>query len=102
MWDVGIWDAWDVGCSGCGMFGMCYVRDVEELNGIEIDGILNLENLSKTVFIDQECWNMKVVVDVGEFTRNITIKKKSQTFQKPLNVHSVIYATGKNIFLTRT
>ena len=46
------WDAWDVGCSGCGMFGMCYVRDVEELNGIGIVGVLNLENLSKTVFID--------------------------------------------------
>ena len=98
----GIWDAWDVGYLGCGMFGMCYVRDVEELNGIEIDGILKLKNLSKTVFIDQECWDMKVVVDVGEFTRNITIKKKSQTFQKPLNVHPVIYATGKNIFLTST
>ena len=48
----GIWDAWDVGYLGCGMFGMCYVRDVEELNGIEIDGILKLKNLSKTVFID--------------------------------------------------
>ena len=47
-----MWNVWDMGCLGCGMFGMCYVRDVEELNGIEIDGILNLENLSKTVFID--------------------------------------------------
>ena len=28
------------------------VIDKEELHGIEIDGILNLENLSRTVFID--------------------------------------------------
>ena len=28
------------------------VIDEEELHGIEIDGILNLENLSRTVFID--------------------------------------------------
>ena len=23
------WDVWEVGCSGCGMFGMCDVQDVE-------------------------------------------------------------------------
>ena len=28
------------------------VIDEEELHGIEIDGILNLENLSRTVFIN--------------------------------------------------
>ena len=28
------------------------VTDEKELHGIEIDGISNLENLSKTVFID--------------------------------------------------
>ena len=28
------------------------VKDEEELHDIEIDGILNLENLSRTVFID--------------------------------------------------
>ena len=28
------------------------VIDEEELHGIEIDGILNLENLSRTMFID--------------------------------------------------
>ena len=30
------------------------VTDEEELHGIEIDGILNLEILSRTVFIDEE------------------------------------------------
>ena len=64
------------------------VIDEEELHGIEIDGILNLENLSRTVFIDEECWNLKVVVDVGELTRNITIKKNLDVY-KPINVHSV-------------
>ena len=57
------------------------VIDEEELHGIEIDGILNLENLSRTVFIDEECWNLKVVVDVGELTRNITKKKKPDVLQ---------------------
>ena len=39
------------------------VKDEEELDGIEIDGIWNLENLPRTVFIEYECWNLKVVVD---------------------------------------
>ena len=33
------------------------VVDEEELHGIETDGILNLENLSRTVIIDEDCWN---------------------------------------------
>ena len=41
------------------------VIDKEELHGIEIDDILNLlENLSRTLFIDLEYWNVKVVVHV--------------------------------------
>ena len=39
------------------------VKDEEELDGIEIDGIWNLENLPRTVFIEYEYWNLKVVVD---------------------------------------
>ena len=39
------------------------VKDEEELDGIEIDGIWNLENLPRTVFIEYECWNLKVVVE---------------------------------------
>ena len=31
----------------------------EELHGVEIDGILNFENLSRTVFIYEECWDLK-------------------------------------------
>ena len=40
---------------------------------LQIDGILNFENLSRTVFIDEEYSNLKIVTDVGELTRNITI-----------------------------
>ena len=39
------------------------VTDEAELDGIEIDGIWNLENLPRTVFIEYECWNLKVAVD---------------------------------------
>ena len=39
------------------------VKYEEELDGIEIDGIWNLENLPRTVFIEYECWNLKIVVD---------------------------------------
>ena len=50
--------------------------DEEELDGIEeIDGILNLVNLPRTMFIDWEFWNLKVVVGGGELTRNINKKK---------------------------
>ena len=33
------------------------------------------------MFIDYECWNLKVVVDVGELNRNITKKKKPDFLQ---------------------
>ena len=45
----------------------------EELDGIDIDGIGNLEDLPRLIFIDEELGNLKVVVDGGEqLTRNIT------------------------------
>ena len=34
-----------------------------EQDGIDIDGIGNLMDLSKLMFIDEECENFKVVVD---------------------------------------
>ena len=33
------------------------------------------------MFIDEECWYLKVVVDIGELTRNITKKKKPDVLQ---------------------
>ena len=53
------------------------IIDKEELHGIETDGILNLENLSRTMFIDLEYWNAKV----EKLTRNITIKKMPDVSQ---------------------
>ena len=32
-------------------------------------------NLPRTMFIDQEFWNLKIAADGGELTRNINKKK---------------------------
>ena len=48
----------------------------EELHGIDIDDIGNLDDLLRIVFIHEECGVLKVFVDDGEFTRNINKKKK--------------------------
>ena len=37
----------------------------QEQDGIDIDGIGNLMDLPKLMFIDEECGNLKVVVDGG-------------------------------------
>ena len=37
----------------------------EEQDGIDIDGIGNSMDLPKLMFIDEECGNLKVVVDGG-------------------------------------
>ena len=55
------------------------VIDKEELYGIDIDGIGNLEDLPRTVFINQ---NLKVVVDGADLTENINKKKKSEVLRK--------------------
>ena len=59
----------------------------EELDGIDIDDIGNLEDLLRIVFIHEECGNLKVFVGGGELTRNINEKKKPgvlQTYRCPL------------------
>ena len=61
----------------------------EELNRVDIDEIGKLVDLPRFVFIDEACWNLKVVNDVGELTRNINWKKKSDVSQWPVHVHSV-------------
>ena len=43
----------------------------EELDGIDIDDIGNLEDLLRIVFLHDECGGPKVFVDHGELTRNI-------------------------------
>ena len=45
------------------------------------DGIGNLMDFPRLLFIDEECGNLKVVVDGGEFTRNDNRKGKSEVLQ---------------------
>ena len=53
----------------------------EELDGIDIDVIWNLENAPRLVFIDEECGKLIIVNDGEEITRNINRKKKSDALQ---------------------
>ena len=52
----------------------------EELNRFDMDGIENLENLPRFVFMCS-CGNLKVVNDDEELTRNINQKKKLDVSQ---------------------
>ena len=45
----------------------------EELDGIDIDDIGNLEDLLRIVFVHEEWGNLKVFVDGGELTVNINL-----------------------------
>ena len=53
----------------------------EELDGIDIDDIGNLENLLRIVFIHEERGNLKGFVDDGELSRNINEKKQPGVLQ---------------------
>ena len=65
------------------------VIDEEKLDGIDIDGIGNLEDSLRLVFIDEECGNLIVVNDDEKLTRNINQKKNSDVLQYPIDVHTV-------------
>ena len=52
----------------------------EELDGIHIDDIGNIENLLRIVLMNEECRNLKVVND-RELSRNISQMKKSDVLQ---------------------
>ena len=65
------------------------VIDEEELDGIDIDGIGNLEDSLRLVFIDEECGNLIVVNDGEKLTRNINQKKNSDVLQYPIDVRTV-------------
>ena len=53
----------------------------EELDGIYIRDIVNLEDLLRVVFLHEECGNLKVFVDGGGLTGNINKKKKPVVLQ---------------------
>ena len=56
-----------------------------ELDGIDINDIANLEDSPRFVFIDEELENL--IVDGGELTRSIYLKKKSGILQQFIDVH---------------
>ena len=58
----------------------------EELDGIDIDDIGNLEDLLRIVFIHEECGNLKVFVDGRELIENSKKKKPGflQAYRCPL------------------
>ena len=68
----------------------------EELDGIDIDDIGNVEDLLRIAFIHEECGNLKVFVDGWELIRNIN-KLKSQALYKLVDVRSVTNFTGESI-----
>ena len=53
------------------------VMMVEEV----LEGIRNLVDLPRLMFIDEECRNLKAVVDGGGFTRNNNRKKRLEVMQ---------------------
>ena len=53
----------------------------EELDNINIDGIANLEDLVRIMFIHEECGNQKVFVVGGKLTRKINKQKKPGVLQ---------------------
>ena len=53
----------------------------EELDRIEINGIGNLLDLPGLMFSNEECGNLKEVVNGGEYTRNNDRKRKSEVLQ---------------------
>ena len=50
----------------------------------ELDGIGNVKNLARLLFIDKECGNLEVFVDGGGLTRNITQKKSKMSSPKQI------------------
>ena len=51
------------------------------VDGIDVNEIGNLEDSSRFVFIHEECENLVVLNDGGEYTKNINQKKKTGVSQ---------------------
>ena len=68
----------------------------EELDGIDIDDVGNLEDLLRIVFIHEECGNLKVSLTLESLLEILT-KRRSQAFYKLIDVHSVIDVIGESI-----
>ena len=57
---------------------------------------MNLEDLLRFVFIDEECEN-SAVVKMVESVLEVLTKRRSQTFYKNIDIHSVTNAIGESI-----
>ena len=53
----------------------------EELDRIDIDGIGELLDLPGLIFSNEECGNLKVIVNGGEYTGNNDRKRKLEVLQ---------------------
>ena len=53
----------------------------KELGGSDTDGIGNLVELPRLMFINEDWGNLKVVVDGGQLTRNNNRNRKSEASQ---------------------
>ena len=71
-----------------------FVTAEEELDGIDIDDIGNLEDSPRLVFIEEERENLN---DGGELTRNINQKKKSGILQWFIDIHYLKNVAGERI-----
>ena len=58
----------------------------EELDGLDINDIANLVDLPRLMFIDEECRNLKVVVDELDLTRNIDRKSSELLLEYMLTI----------------
>ena len=68
----------------------------EELDGIDIHDIGNLEDLLRIVFIHEEYGNLKVSLTVESLLEILT-KRRSQAFYKLIDAHSVTNVIGESI-----
>ena len=62
--------------------------------GIDIDDIGNLEDLLRVVFVDEECGNLKAVV---ESLKETLTKRRSQAFYRYIDLHSATNAVDEDI-----
>ena len=55
---------------------------------VDINEIVNLEDLLRAVFINEECGNLKVVI-YGRCLLEILTRRRSETFYEPLDLQSI-------------
>ena len=69
----------------------------EELKNIDIDDIVNLEDLPRLAFIDEECETSTVVNWWWWRASKVLTKRRSQMFYKHIDIHSVKNTIGESI-----